>query len=309
MHYYFVYKTINLINGMYYIGKHKTTNINDGYIGSGTYFQCAVKKYGKKNFTREILCFCENDQQLFERERSYVSSDVVKDPLSYNLKIGGDGGWDFCNQSAEIKLARANTIRSQRDKFSIYLKAGLKKMIFKRRTDPEYNERISNKISKSLKNHYKKYTCKLKGRKLPQEHIQKIKESHCQINIYGKNNSMYEKIWIFNAELEQNLVWDKKYTIPYGWKIGRCTDFKKLKQKLLKESIKKEIRERNLSRKINKLYQMYNWYLRYSWPGVLKQFKLKTTQPYFIYCLNKYIPEYKNKIKQPGKMYSGKKEH
>lgn len=34
---YLVYKTTNDLNGMYYIGKHATTNPNDSYLGSGVY--------------------------------------------------------------------------------------------------------------------------------------------------------------------------------------------------------------------------------------------------------------------------------
>jgi len=50
----FIYKWTNLINGKMYIGSHKGT-IDDGYIGSGKYFNHALNKYGIENFTREIL--------------------------------------------------------------------------------------------------------------------------------------------------------------------------------------------------------------------------------------------------------------
>lgn len=45
--YYTIYKTINKINGKFYIGAHATSNINDGYLGSGTSLLHAMKKYGK----------------------------------------------------------------------------------------------------------------------------------------------------------------------------------------------------------------------------------------------------------------------
>ena len=32
--YYIIYKTTNLINGKYYIGKHQTENLDDGYLVS-----------------------------------------------------------------------------------------------------------------------------------------------------------------------------------------------------------------------------------------------------------------------------------
>jgi len=33
--YHFIYITTNLINGKKYLGKHTTTNLNDGYLGCG----------------------------------------------------------------------------------------------------------------------------------------------------------------------------------------------------------------------------------------------------------------------------------
>jgi len=55
MIYYFVYETTNNINGKKYIGYHKTTNLNDGYLGSGKILHYAIKKYGRGAFSRRIL--------------------------------------------------------------------------------------------------------------------------------------------------------------------------------------------------------------------------------------------------------------
>ena len=52
----FVYCTTNHINGKRYIGQHKNNpETNDRYLGSGKYIRQAMKKYGKKNFSKEIF--------------------------------------------------------------------------------------------------------------------------------------------------------------------------------------------------------------------------------------------------------------
>lgn len=52
---YTIYKTTNIKNGKYYIGKHQTENENDSYLGSGIALKKAIKKFGKNSFIKEIL--------------------------------------------------------------------------------------------------------------------------------------------------------------------------------------------------------------------------------------------------------------
>ena len=84
-----VYETTNLINGKKYRGIHKTKNLNDGYIGSGLAFEKAVQKYGKENFKREILEYCDSYDELIEKEKFYVDENWVKNKTNYNIKTGG----------------------------------------------------------------------------------------------------------------------------------------------------------------------------------------------------------------------------
>jgi|APGre2960657423_1045063.scaffolds.fasta_scaffold96747_2 hypothetical protein len=92
--YYIIYKTINQIDNKYYIGAHTTMNINDGYIGSGKYLKRAIKKYGIENFKRQILFQFDNSMDMYNKEKELINEQVVKDQNSYNIKIGGEGGFD-----------------------------------------------------------------------------------------------------------------------------------------------------------------------------------------------------------------------
>lgn len=85
----FLYVWINNINNKYYIGSHKGT-IDDGYIGSGTIFKKAVKKYGIENFIRYV----EYEGPDFRQEEDEILQllDVENDPRSYNLHNHSRGG-------------------------------------------------------------------------------------------------------------------------------------------------------------------------------------------------------------------------
>lgn len=86
-----IYKTTNLINGKIYIGKDSKNNNN--YLGSGILLKSAIKLYGLKNFTKEILEYCDSTEKLNLQEKywiKYFSSNERR--IGYNLTEGGDGG-------------------------------------------------------------------------------------------------------------------------------------------------------------------------------------------------------------------------
>lgn len=86
-----IYKTKNLITGQEYIGQHVSRNINDGYIGSGTRLWNSIGKYGKSNFSREVLFVYDNFDDMNNKEIELVNEDWVFNPNSLNVVLGGIG--------------------------------------------------------------------------------------------------------------------------------------------------------------------------------------------------------------------------
>lgn len=102
-YYYFLYKTINLINGKIYIGVHSTKNLNDGYLGSGKYLNIALNKYGKENFKLEILEYFNSKKEMYLKETEIVNEEFVKREDTYNIKLGGYGGFDYIRNHINYK--------------------------------------------------------------------------------------------------------------------------------------------------------------------------------------------------------------
>lgn len=98
MKYYGIYKITNLLNGKMYIGKHITSDIDDGYMGSGLVIRRAIEKYGIENFRKEWLAFCEDEEELNYVERMLVDETWLARSDTYNLNLGGDGGWTYINK-------------------------------------------------------------------------------------------------------------------------------------------------------------------------------------------------------------------
>lgn len=99
-----IYKITNLLSEKIYVGKHETMNINDSYFGSGTVLKMAIKKYGKENFTKEIIEEVENIENMNIREIYWINELCTISPNGYNINIGGKGGDNFTNNPNKEKI-------------------------------------------------------------------------------------------------------------------------------------------------------------------------------------------------------------
>lgn len=84
-----IYKTTNLLNGRFYIGKDEKNDSN--YLGSGKILKLAINKNGRENFKKEILEFCDTRKELNEREKHWINI-LSATTVGYNIADGGTGG-------------------------------------------------------------------------------------------------------------------------------------------------------------------------------------------------------------------------
>jgi hypothetical protein len=112
--YYTVYVTTNLVNNKIYIGVHQTENPYDRYLGTGTSIKNAIKKYGRKNFKKEILCFCEDRDQAYWVEELLVTEEFIKRTDNYNEIPSGSQGIGYRTKKStdkQMKTTRQNSLK------------------------------------------------------------------------------------------------------------------------------------------------------------------------------------------------------
>ena len=109
----FIYLTTNLITGQIYIGAHSGSK-SDVYLGSGKRLKAAIKKYGFENFHREVLEEFYNEEEMYLRESQIVDNEFIQRDDTYNLKIGGKGGWKHLAGTKYLTNTEGIKIRVER---------------------------------------------------------------------------------------------------------------------------------------------------------------------------------------------------
>lgn len=191
--YHFLYKTVNKLTGKFYIGKHSTSDLDDGYIGSGIALLEDVSSIGKSNFSREILKFFDTKEEAYAAENLIVTEELIADPLCYNRMIGGFGGFDHLNGEVRplYDLIRAKARESKTDEENAEI--GRKKARFGESNgmfgtsrsgemNPRFgavpSERDRANISNALKEYYKDKPGTRLGHKNKEETNKRVAEAN-----------------------------------------------------------------------------------------------------------------------------------
>lgn len=191
-----VYLTTNMINGKQYIGLDKKNN--PSYLGSGLMLKRAIKKYGRKNFVKEILQECSSIQELKDAEKMWIRKFNADLSVNfYNLSRGGEmNGPTHHSEETKRKISERNLGKKMsyesRKKISIANRGRIRSMITREKL------RIAN-IGKTLSDTHKdKISNSLIGGVHSEETRKRIRESNIGKNL-GKFPSEETRKKLSNA--------------------------------------------------------------------------------------------------------------
>jgi hypothetical protein len=272
--YYTIYKITNKISGKIYIGAHKTRNLDDGYMGSGTYLIHSLRKHGLDNFEKEILFVFESAELMYAKEAELVNEDFLAEANTYNLKVGGFGSWSFVNQN-KLNLYGKNG----------YIGHGGDNLVNGWFRTPTHEER--EKISNTLKQGYE--TGRLTPPFLGKTHTDETKTiigNNSSFYQKGEGNSQYGTRWIYNPLTKEN---KKIKGIPAeGWHFGK---YKAPKIQVANEQsvLKKSIQDKSRKEQQVIYSDYYEIYKQYGWSKFVEITGYSKSQQNLVSRLSKWV--------------------
>jgi hypothetical protein len=223
--FYYLYKITNLVNNKIYVGVHKTHDMNDGYMGSGKVIKRAIEKYGTGNFRKDILEAFQDAKSMYAREKELVTEEFLSREDVYNLRRGGQGGFDYINKNklngfsdVEVaKKAREKTNEILESRYGSNWKTEISKLANKARQKKYVNDKLyKEKMVESVSN-ARKYAFSKEANLKRKNTLKKLfSNSNHQV---GKNNSNYGTMWITNGKDNKKIK--KDCLIPKGYNKGR----------------------------------------------------------------------------------------
>lgn len=207
-YFYYTYKitcTEGELKNHFYYGRHRTTNLNDSYKGSGNKLREYYNKF-PNGYIKEIIAFYNSQEELEEGETILINKHI-NDPLSLNL----GGSWNTLSDETKNKISKSLSGRIfinkdgctrhiKKDKLREYISLGWS---------------IGPDINFVSSEHKKNISKSLTGRKLSDSHKKHISEAN-----KGKQ-LVLGKIWVNNNNI-QTLINknDLQKYISNGYSLG-----------------------------------------------------------------------------------------
>ena len=223
---YTIYKITNKLNGKIYIGKHQTKDLNDGYMGSGKHLKYAINKYGIENFKKEYLFQFDNESDMNAKEAELVTEEFCLREDTYNLCVGGQGGFSYINNNSDL-ISKRDTYENK-----LLGRIAANKTIIEKYGSLDFISEKSREIAR-LK-FKEKYHSDLefqrhmkiiseRGRiaaSSPEANLKRITTMQNNKHGVGNRNSAFGTMWITNGQ-ENKKIKKEVDTIPEGWYKGR----------------------------------------------------------------------------------------
>lgn len=203
-----VYK-IEDADGNYYIGKHSTNNLDDGYIGSGSWAKYLSNNNTK--ITKTHLGFYESSEEAYAAEISFLGNFWLDDPKCKNKAPGGKvSQFENFNYSKYCLVRWGVDHHMKSDKFKSTFNFAFK------------DREVQKKVDKTLKDKYggRGSRSKIIKQKIEKTNLKKYGEVHtlnCNNVKSARENAIQEKYdsdnpWKNREKFEEVLL------EKYGWK-------------------------------------------------------------------------------------------
>lgn len=220
MKHYLIYEIKNKLNGMIYVGKHVTNDINDSYMGSGLKIRRAIEKYGIENFEKTILFECSSEEEMNKKEAEIVNENFIARDDVYNVMLGGDGGWNTVNKNPNNTGSKHFFKNKTKAEISeIGRRGGMATSMRIKNMSAEERQHLHEERSRIAK---MGWSTQFLGKHHTIESKKKMSDTkHKNMSSVGKKNSQYGTMWICNDKTHESKKMLKTEMIPSGWRKGR----------------------------------------------------------------------------------------
>ena len=219
--YHFIYK-IEFPNGKYYLGEHTTSNLNDGYCGSGSLLPFEFEKCSINDVKKTILSFHNSKKEMELNEEKIIGNLYKTDKQCLNLIKGGSKGFNehIIEKSVNSRKGKKRTKESiEKQRISCTGKHHTEET---KKKQSEWHKSFWN----TIESNDKRQTLRKLGKNkiITDELRKKISDGRKKFNNsdYGKNINRYR---YYTLEVENS---------EYKEKINYLIE-KSKKEKLLKE--------------------------------------------------------------------------